>query len=121
VNFIRGSISPLTWLDKVKHHGNLAFGASTLLNLIVTKYKIQIVGTEFIRGEDNTETDRMSRDTHSYLVFDTEPVRELNLGSNKFVVEALRLCNPTLVDEYIVAFETFWSDANQLVNSLDPR
>jgi hypothetical protein len=37
------------------------------------------------------------------------------------VIEALRLCDPTLVDEYIVAFETFWSDANQLVISLDPR
>jgi hypothetical protein len=121
VIFMGDSISALTWLEKIKHHGNLAFGASTLLNLIVTKYKIQIVGTEFIRGEDNTETDRMSRDTHSYLVFDTEPVRELCLGSNKFVVEALRLCDPTLVDEYIVAFETFWSDANQLVISLDPR
>ena len=121
VTFKGDSISALTWLDKVKHKGSLAFGASNLLNLIVVRYRIQVVGTEFIQGKFNNETDSMSRDTHSCAAFGYNHVRELNLGSNPFVTEALRLSNPTLVDHYMKHFKTFWCDANKLVLSLDPR
>jgi hypothetical protein len=121
VTFKGDSISALTWLDKAKHKGSLAFGASTLLNLIVVRYRIQIVGTEFIPGDDNNECDGMSRDTHSCVAFGDNHVRELHLDSNPFVTEALRLSNPTLVDHYMKNFETFWCDANKLVLSLDPR
>ena len=121
VTFKGDSISALTWLDKVKHKGSLAFGASTLLNLIVVRYRIQIVGTDFIPGDVNLECDSMSRDKHSCVVFRYNYVRELNLDSNPFVTEALRLSNPTLVDHYMKNFETFWTDANKLVLSLDPR
>ena len=121
VTFKGDSISALTWLDKAKHKGSLAFGASTLLNLIVVRYRIQIVGTEFIPGEFNKETDGMSRDKHSCVSFGSNHVSELSLDSNPFVTEALRLSNPTLVDHYMKHFETFWCDANKLVLSLDPR
>ena len=118
VIFMGDSISALTWLDKEKHKGSLAFGASTLLNLIVSRYKIQIAGTEFIEGVKNTQCDEMSRGIHSIAVFKNDLVLELTLESNEFVREALRLCNPTLVDHYMKNFETFWSDANKLVVSL---
>ena len=118
VIFMGDSISALTWLDKVKHKGSLAFGASTLLNLIVSIYKIQIAGTEFIEGVKNTQCDEMSRGIHSIAVFKNDFVLELTLESNEFVREALTLCNPTLVDHYMKNFETFWSDANKLVVSL---
>jgi hypothetical protein len=121
VTFKGDSISALTWLDKVKHKGSLAFGASTLLNLIVVRYRIQVVGTEFILGKFNKETDAMSRDTDSCVAFGYNHVRELNLDRNPFITEALRLSNPTLVDHYMKNFETFWCDANKLVLSLDPR
>ena len=118
VIFKGDSISALTWLDKVKHRGNYAFGASTLLNLIVARYKIQIVGTEFIEGSKNNETDSMSRGTHSCACFGDNHVKDLALDSNEFVQKALKLCNPTLVDFHVANFETFWNDANKLVISL---
>ena len=121
VTFKGDSISALTWLDKAKHKGSLAFGASTILNLIVVRYRIQIVGTDFIPGDINNECDSMSRDTHSCVAFGYNHVRELNLDNNPFITEALRLSNPTLVDHYMKNFETFWCDANKLVLSLDPR
>jgi hypothetical protein len=122
VTFKGDSISALTWLDKAKHKGSLAFGASTILNLILVRYKIQVVGTVFIEGSKNKETDSMSRDTHSCVAFGPGiHVRELNLDTNLFVGEAVRLSNPTLVDYHMKNFETFWINANKLVISLDTR
>ena len=119
VIFKGDSISALTWLDKMKHRGNYAFGASALLNLIVVRYKIQIVGTEFIEGIRNTETDKMSRGTHSGVAFGPGVhVIDLQLDRNQFVQKALELCNPTLVDFHILNFKKFWNDANKLVISL---
>ena len=63
----------------------------------------------------------MRLDVERHRVFRYNYVRELNLDSNPFVTEALRLSNPTLVDHYMKTFETFWTDANKLVLSLDPR
>jgi hypothetical protein len=122
VTFKGDSISALTWLDKAKHKGSSAFGASTILNLILVRYKIQVVGTEFIEGLKNKETDSMSRDTHSCVAFGVgNHVRELNLDTNPYVAEAVRLSNPTLVDYHMKNFETFWTNANKLVISLDTR
>ena len=89
VTFKGDSISARTWLDKVKHKGSLAFRASTLLNLIVVRYRIQVVGTEFILGIFNKETDSMSRDAHSCVAFGYNHVSELNLERNPFVTESL--------------------------------
>jgi hypothetical protein len=122
VTFKGDSISALTWLDKAKHKGSLAFGASTILNLILVRYKIQVVGTIFIEGSMNNETDSMSRDTHSCVAFGTGiHVTELNLDTNPYVGEAVRLSNPTLVDYHMKNFETFWNNANKLVISPDTR
>ena len=122
VTFKGDSISALTWLDKAKHKGSLAFGPSTILNLILVRYKIQVVGTEFIEGLKNNETDSMSRDTHSCVAFGVgNQVRELNLDTNPYVAGAVRLSNPTLVDYHMKNFETFWINANKLVISLDTR
>ena len=64
----------------------------------------------------------MSRDTHSCVAFGTGiHVTELNLDTNPYVEEAVRLSNPTLVDYHMKNFETFWINANKLVISLDTR
>ena len=64
----------------------------------------------------------MSRDTHSCVAFGVgNQVRKLNLDTNPYVEEAVKLSNPTLVDYHMKNFETFWTNANELVISLDTR
>jgi hypothetical protein len=50
----------------------------------------------------------LSRDTHSCVAFGYNHVRELNLDSNPFITEALRLSNPTLVDRCLEGVQGAW-------------
>jgi hypothetical protein len=116
VAFRGDSVSALTWLDKEKCKGTHAFGACTLLNLIVAKWKIQVADTTHVLAEFNDTCDKLSRNRTVAEMLPNS--RDLFMHEDMYINTALDLCDPRKVDNHIRHFEKFWKRANDFVSSL---
>ena len=89
--------------------------AAILFTLLLVRQKVVITGTEHVPAEFNGQCDALSRrDKNGEFRRVSEflsGVRDLEVGKDWRVAEALRLCDPSST----VSFHDFWAAAGRLV------
>ena len=89
--------------------------AAILFTLLLVRQKVVIPGTEHVPAEFNGQYDALSRrdknDEFRRVSEFLPGVRDLEVGKDWRVAEALRLCDPRST----VSFHEFWAAAGRLV------
>jgi hypothetical protein len=123
---IRGdSTSALSWMDKGKVSGKAAMNAALVLVSLCVRFGIEINYTEFLKGVDNHQADRLSRIIEKKMTI--EQAMELNGHGGAEVIDLndtsasavlVDMCDPGRALESESEFREVWVAVREAVEGL---
>lgn len=123
LKIVGDSVASLTWADKERFRSVVARGAAAAFMSLGVEFNYWIEDTEFIKGEDNTTCDKLSRraetgESAEELVVKLGFGRELLWSENESMAgkELLSICNPKDVIETEEQFLKLGAKIRRMVN-----
>jgi hypothetical protein len=118
ITLVGDSTTALRWAEEWRFRSGPSSNAAVLYVALGLKYNIRLNETIFVRGEDNTICDALSRGTHpKSLGFQDKKL--FSCYDSTYVGQALKLCDPTSTITTNKNLVMHWGLTNNFVDSLE--